>query len=109
VCYLFNQRSPSNLGYAKSPIPLHLNYYRPNQAINRGIYSKGLGDFTIGSVTVSTPMLAAGVGLLAVAFLLKKRKSGGGFFGGGGSTNKKIARLAASRALATRDLKELTA
>lgn len=89
--YLFNRQSFSNLGGLG---------YRPNQALQRGYLTphalSGLGQTS----SVSTPMLIGGVALLGLAgflFFSKRRRS---------PDRRRIARLAAQRALATRELKE---
>ncbi len=77
-----------------------LGYFRPNQAIERGVYrQRQLGqDFISG---IPNWMLLVGGGLLAATAL--------GFFGArrrGASKERRIARLAAQRAIATRELRE---
>ena len=58
--YVWGVRSPSFLG---------LGFFRPNQAINRGIYrAYGMGQDT--TAAVDLPTLALGVGALAAAFFL---------------------------------------
>lgn len=94
--YLWNKQSPSNL-----------SGFRPNQAADR-VYAgwaspramgplSGLGAF--GDATDPTTWLV-GAGALLGAWWLFSRKRGGG-------NGRRIARLAAQRALATRDLKAL--
>lgn len=109
--YLWQEHSPSNLGF-----------YRPNQAMNR-VYSgyaslKGLGAPPVFSIaqlktvrplaglgqsvtgSISTPMLLGGAALLGLGALFLFRRKGGS------SDKKRIARLAAQRALATKALRE---
>jgi hypothetical protein len=82
------------------PIPAQLGYFRPNQAMNRGIYAeRALGQELISGVP--NWLLLVGGGLLAAAAL--------GFFGARRrrvSKERRIARLAAQRAIATRELRE---
>ncbi len=81
-----------------------LGYFRPNQAVNRNIYVpgsqwRGLGQDLISGIP--NWMLLVGGGLLAATAL--------GFFGArrrGASKERRIARLAAQRAIATRELRE---
>jgi hypothetical protein len=101
-----------------------LGYYRPNQAYDRSIIRgrttlrrsadlRGLGmaDATStandilnaaapATTDYTTPLLILG-GVAAVGLLFLRK-------GSGASDKKKIARLAAQRALASRQLKELT-
>ena len=90
--YLWNETSPALLAG-----------YRPNQAMRRGVYRGrtrlgGLGQTS----TVSSPLLWIGGGLLALAGILYfgKKRAGG---------NRQVARLAARRALAAKELRELGA
>ncbi|MGH8135071.1 MAG: hypothetical protein ACRER4_01890, partial [Steroidobacteraceae bacterium] len=83
-----------------SRIDAGLGYFRPNQAMERDLYAtRALGqDFISG---IPNWILLAGGGLVAAAAL--------GFFGArrrAGSKERRIARLAAQRAIATRELRE---
>jgi LPXTG-motif cell wall-anchored protein len=90
--YLWNRQSVSYLGGAGLG-------YRPNQALQRGYLTPvALGELGQTS-SVNLPLLVGGVALLGVAGWL--------FFGRRRSPDKKrIARLAAQRAIAARELRE---
>ena len=77
-----------------------LGYFRANQAMSRDIYqTRALGQDMISGIP--DWLLLGGLGLAAAtAFgLFRARRSGG-------SKEKRIARLAAQRAIATRQLRE---
>ncbi len=94
--YLWNRQSFSNLGAYRGASGLG---YRPNQALQRGYLTpiplSGLGQTS----SVSTPLLIGGIALLGLAGFLffSKRRS---------PDRRRIARLAAQRAIATRELRE---
>jgi hypothetical protein len=55
--------------------PLALGFYRPNQAISRGVYGRRLSG--LGQIEVDPTLLALGIGALALGmFLFGKKKSG---------------------------------
>jgi hypothetical protein len=65
--YLYHQQSPSNLGF-----------YRPNEAVARGIYGRrylsGLGQ----DVSTNFPTLILGIGALAFGMYMLGEKRGPG-------------------------------
>ena len=84
-----------------------LQFYRPNQAMNRGMIPlrttpgmSGLGQTL--SLTDPTTLAMLAVGGIGLFLLLRKG-------GGGGGTGKQIASLASKRALAGKALKEMGA
>ena len=52
--------------------PFGLSFYRPNQAISRGVYGRRLSG--LGQIEVDPTLLATGVGALALGMFLFGRK-----------------------------------
>lgn len=97
--YLRDVRSPSSLGY-----------FRPNQAVNRMIYSgrvslAGLGRAPEGlgqGMSVDPMLLIGGIGVLALAMFMLGGK-------GGGARGRKRARLERKRTRISREIAALGA
>lgn len=80
-----------------------LGYFRPNFAMNRGNYP-GSSLSGMDAIDLMDPTtLAVGAGAVLLGWMLLKK------FRGGGNGNRKIAHLAARRALAQRQLKDMGA
>ena|SRR6266478_6183227 len=96
MAYLFDQRSSATLGV----------YYRPNQALDRGVYGTrrtlaGFGQQLPSAISVNPTLLFWGGLALVAGMFLFGAKSGPQI------KKRKIARLASRREALTRQLKEL--